>query len=119
LVCVQEKVNASVQSLFQHIDGNRSIDTTPTTSYDISRVANKTIFILDQPVDSFAGRPFYVDSIGELMYGGFTGLNNKKEVYEMYYRGFNLSESERLVIQRNIHCNPEKNTIDDQHLIRI
>ena len=75
---------------------------TPYTVYDIGRIANKKVFILDQPVGEFSLGKNYFESVGELIspYSNGIPLSARNE---SYYQGFLLTENERQIIIKNVN----------------
>lgn len=97
------------------IDCNGCVMNTPYTVYDIGRIANKKVYILDQKVEEFSKGLNYLNSISKLLYPWddktvLTHGENKvlipDERKKSYFNdGFMLSEEEKQIIRENKYAN--------------
>ncbi len=77
------------------------VEKTPYTEYDIGRIANKRVFILDKVVGEFSSGTDYFDSVGKLI-SPYSNLVSSEEKIEQYYTGFKLTELELNIVARNV-----------------
>lgn len=76
---------------------------TPYTEYDIGRIANKKVYILEQKVDDFSKGNNYLDSIGKLLCPYSNLIIDEDKIF-YFNKGFILSEIDKNIIRDNIKC---------------
>lgn len=98
----------------------KCVTKTPYTSFDIGRIANKKIFILDQRVDEFSLGTNYFNSVGNLIapsqYSDSIPIDVK---IENFYRGFRLEDDEKRIIVNNIQVGVQVNNSMLQILLNL
>jgi hypothetical protein len=81
---------------------DKCVTKTPYTVFDIGRIANKKVFILDQHVYEFSANTNYLESIGKLLspYSELVPIENRTQ---SYFEGFILTEEEKNIIVKNVN----------------